>query len=320
MCNSALTGERPAVTPADPIAGVGTSLPAEVSDDIRAGRVLAGDELGADQLATWFAQEKEAFYRADAANSEVDPWYAYMRFVNERLGFVQVDAAAAEPKSVLVIGPGSGVEITEFSRRNPHWRLHFLEASENFSLALARKWPDAVILRPQTSGDIELDSGSQMLVCAFSVLHHIPNVSKVVREVSRVLASGGTFLVREPCSSMGDWRLPRSTTPNERGISRRLLVEFARRCGLRPVRTPVPILFEPLNRIFLRGPLRRGAVPLRTLYVIDRTVSCLVSLNDHYWRDRWYKKIGPSAYFYVFRKARGADSGQTRVAAVAAGR
>jgi SAM-dependent methyltransferase len=295
-----------------------TSLPLEVSAGIRAGTTLAGDDFTEEQLATWLAQEKEAFYQADGANSDVDPWYSYMRFLNETLGFARVDAQAATPKSVLVIGPGSGMEIVEFSRRNPQWRLHFLESSDNFSSTLMRRWPDSVIIHPRVSGDIDLASGSQSLVCAFSVLHHIPNVSKAVREVSRLLAPGGTFLVREPCSSMGDWRLPRSATPNERGISRRLLLDIARGCGLQPARMPVPILFEPLNRIF-QGLLARGALPYRALYALDRVVSRLVSVNDHYWRDRWYKKIGPSAYFYVFRQT-DPRRGVARAAAAAAER
>jgi SAM-dependent methyltransferase len=288
---------------------VETSLPFNVSDDIRAGRALAGDEFTGHQLATWFAQEKEAFYQADAGNSDVDPWYAYMRFVNETLGFPRVKANAADSKSVLVIGPGSGIEIANFAGRHPEWRLHFLEASEHFSAALKERWPDATVMRPAISGDIELGNGSQALVCAFAVLHHIPNVSKVVREVGRILRVGGVFLVREPCSSMGDWRVPRSATPNERGISRELLVEFARGCGLHLVGKPVPILFEPLNRILKRS-LGYRAVPFSVLYVIDRMISRLVGFNDHYWRDTWYKKIGPSSYFYVFRKT-GSQSGIT---------
>ncbi|HWZ61731.1 MAG TPA: class I SAM-dependent methyltransferase [Steroidobacteraceae bacterium] len=297
---------------------VATSLPLEVSADIRAGRTLAGDDFTGEQLATWLAQEKEAFYQADGANSEVDPWYSYMRFLNETLGFARLDADAVAPKSVLVIGPGSGTEIEQFARRNPQWRLHFLESSENFSRSLTRKWPNSAIIHPTVAGDIELASASQSLVCAFSVLHHIPNVSKVLREVSRVLAPGGTLLVREPCSSMGDWRLPRSATPNERGIGRRLLVEIAQRCGLEPARPPVPILFEPLNRVF-KGLLARGALSFPALYAVDRVVSALVSVNDHYWRDRWHKKLGPSAYFYVFRKS-GSESGAARAAVHAAER
>lgn len=292
-----------------------TSLPSEVSAAIRAGTILAGDDFTGEQLATWLAQEKEAFYHADAANSEVDPWYAYMRFLNETLGFSRLGAHATPHPAALVIGPGSGTEIVEFARRNPHWRLSFLEASDNFGAALTRRWPDSVVIHPKVSGDIPLADGSQSLVCAFSVLHHIPNVTKVVGEVSRVLAPGGTFLVREPCSSMGDWRRPRAATPNERGISRRLLVQIAHDCGLQVAQRPVPILFEPLNRV-LKGLLGRGTLSFRALYALDRAVSGLASLNDHYWRDRWYKKLGPSAYFYLFCKS---GSGGRATAARGAG-
>lgn len=36
----------------------------------------------------------------------------------------------------------------------------------------------------------------------------------------------------------------------------------------------------------------------------ERTASRFwdASKNDYYWRDAWYKRVGPSAYFYVFRK------------------
>src|SRR5262249_2735244 len=153
-----------------------------------------------------------------------DPWYRYMRFVNEALGFSRVGPMAGQPQSVLGIGPGSGTEIFDFAQRHPHWQLHFLEASEQFPASLQRRWPTATVMLPQASGEIQLDSGSQALVCAFAVLHHIPNVSKVMREVARVLSTGGYFLTREPCSSMGDWRKLRSATPNERGIGRELLL------------------------------------------------------------------------------------------------
>lgn len=108
-------------------------------------------------------------------------------------------------------------------------------------------------------------------------------------------------MFREPCSSMGDWRHPRSATPNERGISRKLLVDIANRAGFLVERDPIPVLLEPINTL-LKKTIGFKRVPFPVLYRIDRMLSGLVSLNDYYWRDSWLKKIGPSSYFYLFRK------------------
>jgi len=204
---------------------------------------------------------------------------------------------------MLFLGPGSGAEVEQFAYANSRWTFNFLEASANFRTILRQRFARSVVLEPATSGLIPLPDASQDVVCAFCVLHHIPNVSTVVAEISRVTRPGGLFLVREPCSSMGDWRYPRSATPNERGISRRLLTEIARRSGFRLTARPVPIVFEPFNRL-LKRTVGVARVPFSLLYGLDRLVSGLLVLHDHYWRDTWLKKMGPSSYFYSFRKAR----------------
>jgi len=284
-----------------PGARVVTSLPSELTPEVRQGLSLAGDDYSGEQLVAWFEQEKEAFFHDNDGNSEIDSWYAHMRYVNERLGFSELRSSATS-FSVLVLGPGSGIEVENIAARNPHWLFSFVEASENFRQHLKVKHPGSRIVAAQVSGDIDLASDTEDAACAFSVLHHIPNVSHVVREVFRVLKAGGIFLVREPCSSMGDWRFPRSATPNERGISRNLLISIARKAGFELVGgRPTPVLLSPLNGIFKRLHLQgfMGGAPF---YWLDRLSSQLVALNDHYWRDTWWKRIGPSAYFYVFKK------------------
>jgi ubiquinone/menaquinone biosynthesis C-methylase UbiE len=128
---------------------------------------------------------------------------------------------------MTVLGPGSGKEVEQFATQNPECQLHFLEASKNFQKILLDRFTGSRIVLPHYSGDIALADNSQDVVCAFSVLHHIPNVSKVIAEIGRITKPGGLMMTREPCSSMGDWRGQRSATPNERGISRSLMVKFA---------------------------------------------------------------------------------------------
>ena len=278
-----------------------SSLPRDPSSEVRAGTALVGDDFAEEQLSLWFAQEQEAFFSQDAGNSDVDPWYRYMRYVNEYLGFSKLQADLVGAGSVLVLGPGSGLEIERFAANHRNWSLCFVEASANFRATLVGKWPRSLVVEPATSGDIALASDSQDLVCAFSVLHHIPNVSAVMSELYRVIKPGGYAMIREPCSSMGDWRYPRSATPNERGISRRVLSQIAATVGFDEHAKPVPILFEPLNKMLVRT-IGFKYVPFGLLYALDRAVSRLISFNDYYWRDRWYKKLGPSSYYYILRK------------------
>jgi SAM-dependent methyltransferase len=278
-----------------------TSLPLDLTQDVKEGKVLAGDDFTEQQLARWFAQEQEAYFRYNGETNDVDTWHAYMRFINERLGFSRIPHAAVA--SMLVVGPGSGIEVERIAAQHPQWSLNFLEASANFATHLQGKWPHAVIVKPTVTGDIALEDDSQNLVCAFSVLHHIANVSKVMKEFYRVMSPGGVLLVREPCSSMGDWRSPRGLTPNERGIGCKLLVAIAQRAGFECHFKPVPILFALLNKNSVKVIV--SALPFGLLFVIDRLISRLAALNDHYWRDTWYKRIGPSYYFYVFQKPNG---------------
>ncbi len=278
-----------------------TSLPAKITPEIRDGSHLVGDDFTAAQLQCWFSEEQEAFFEGDSGNSEEDPWYAYMRYVNRVLGFSAVKEKMTQADNMLVLGPGSGKEVEEFAVEHPDCRLHFLEASENFQRILKERFPSSRIVVPQFSGDIALADNTQNFVCAFSVLHHIPNVSKVINEIGRVMRQGGLLMVREPCSSMGDWRGPRSATPNERGISRALINHFAERAGFELERAPTPILLEPLNKIFKKS-LGLKVIPHPALYAVDRVLSRILSFNDYYWRDTFYKKLGPSSYFYLFRK------------------
>lgn len=278
-----------------------TSLPFEISQAIKDGSHLVGDDFTAEQLTLWFSQEQEAFYKGDAGNSKGDPWYAYMRFVNDVLGFAPIEAKQIPIKTMLVLGPGSGVEVRKFSQSHPDCRFSFLEASKQFQVDLRNDFPTSDIIAPAYDGRIALDASTQDMTCAFSVLHHIPNVSKVISEISRVTKPGGFLLVREPCSSMGDWRFPRSATPNERGISRQMLLAIAERAGFIPERPPVPIILEPLNKL-IKKTIGFNNVSFPLLYRADQLLSRLVSINDRYWRDSWFKKIGPSSYFYLFKK------------------
>ena len=277
-----------------------TSLPNYISSDIKSGEILAGDSFSGDELTRWYDQEKEAYYADESQTGDEDPWYKYMRYVNERIFFRSV-SKSLNSGSMLFIGAGSGIEAKNFYQLNPDWKLNFIESSDNFKSVLLSNFIGSNVVDSSVEGRINLESNSNDIVCAFCVLHHIANVTDVVNEIYRVTKPGGLFFVREPCSSMGDWRFQRSATPNERGISKKFMIKVATEAGFNVKKNPVSIVFEPINKCLSKiGILDK--IPLQLVYIVDRALSWILSFNDHYWRNRFYKKFGPSSYAYIFQK------------------
>ena len=286
-----------------------TSLPKKPSSDIVSGNRLAGDDYSPEQLQLWYQQEENAFSDMDIGSdmTSTDPWYSYMRYLNEKLSkqLLLKRWQCDKRLKVLILGPGNGADAEFLRNLYPEADFSFIEVSIDFQRILSERYGQSSIVMPNFDNAIKLKDESIDLVVAFSVLHHIANVSFVVKEVSRVMRPGGLFITREPCSSMGDWSKPRLATPNERGIAAHLLVEIATQAGLQmsPDLRVTPVLFAPLNKILFK--LRKYiSISNKTVWLCDKFLSRVVSFNDWYWRDFWWKKIGPSAYFYAFEKTK----------------
>lgn len=284
-----------------------TSLPEQISDKIVTGEDLAGDDLSSEEQAIWYNQEEEAFATEDLTtnNSENDPWYRYMRYINEELCFKKLSGPEYQNKKslrVLVIGPGNGKELEDFYRRFPDTTFYLVEASKQFQTILAKKYPRSHIVQPRLDGQLDLPNQCIDVVLAFSVLHHIAAVSRTIESISRILVSGGVAFVREPCSSMGDWRFPRSATPNERGISKLFMIKAFEKSNMKNQRFPAAVLWSPINRLLKFSILKRLPIPLFLIKLVDMGVGKIITYIDYYWRDKTFKKFGPSAYFYEFKK------------------
>jgi SAM-dependent methyltransferase len=278
-----------------------SSLPETPSHPVRDGQELIGENLSDAQLRLWYEQEESAFYTVSKGTTEDDPWYAYMRYVNVSLGIKKISSMCPSSAHLVSLGPGDGSELPDILREIDIAKMTLIEASTNFQVELKNKFPISNIVSPKHTGILDIESNSVDLMVAFGVLHHIPNPSKIIAESARILKSGGVFITREPCSSMGLWHVGRIATPNERGIPLKLLLKFAYDCKFECICNPIPIMFEPLNKL-LKKSIGFRFVPFSLLYLLDRWISRLVSWNDYYWRDTFLKKIGPSSYIYIFRK------------------
>ena len=261
------------------------------------GQTLYGDDLAEEALRRWFEDEEEGYYGL-AAGDGAEYSYGY-----HRLNHVHAFRHLADRRfgRCLAIGCARGDELAPVSA----------QIDEIVCLEPAEKWwsdrlhgRPATYLKPSHSGGIPLADASVDLILCLGVLHHIPNVSYVLRELARVAAPGAIALIREPVHSMGDWRKPRpGLTRHERGIPSHWFVARLREAGFRIVRQ-APCVFPALARIGQRAGVGQP-YNSRLLVALDSLVSRLTAWNDHYHRDTFLKKLAPSSIYFLVEREGG---------------
>ena len=259
------------------------------------GRELYGDDFGEQQIAEWFADERHGYaelYGSDPARHE----YGYTA-LNEYHGFsrLQPDGRYAH---VLGFGSNFGDELLPILHQAE--RITLLDSSDRYVVGRLKDVPVRYLLAAP-SGKIGLDSASVDLITCFGVLHHIPNVSTVLAEFARIMAPGGTLLVREPTTSMGDWRRPREgLTPRERGIPRGIFRELLERSGF-AIERATPCYFPPWVR--LCGKLGLNAFDSWESTAIDSAFARAFDVFWSYHRTNLLAKFAPASLFVVARRA-----------------
>jgi SAM-dependent methyltransferase len=272
------------------------------SDDEISGRTLYGDNFSSDQIQHWYETEVTGYFDLLSDYHKVtdeDNQYNYNYEFNALNRFHAINALLNHQfDSCLALGCAAGDDIVPLA---PVVRRFI-------AIEPAEKWwrneiggKPAKFMKPSVFGDIALESGTVDLATSFGVLHHIPNVSHVVGEIARVLAPGGLFLVREPISSMGDWRKPRpGMTAYERGLPIQWFEELARAKGFTIV-TRHFCMCIPLSTIAKKLGVSTpfAVIPI---VVLDWLVCEALRWNVHYWRDSFTKKLAPGSAFWVLQR------------------
>jgi 2-polyprenyl-3-methyl-5-hydroxy-6-metoxy-1,4-benzoquinol methylase len=180
------------------------------------GEIIYGDNFTTDEIKNWFEKEKEGYSRLGTNELEDlnNNIYHYHQ-LNKEYGFKYLNDLN-DFQNVLGVGSATGIEFEPIVGKIK--KLYILEPSEELR-ANKLKALEINYEAPSINGKINFEGNKFDLITSFGVLHHIPNVSFVMSEISRVLKTGGILLLREPIVSMGDWREERhGLTKNERGI------------------------------------------------------------------------------------------------------
>lgn len=283
-------------TTSEAAVGIGPST----TDDRFAARFLSGRELYGDdfspaEIDAWFADEEHGFaelYGSDRATHA----YGYTA-LNAHFGFARLPAGRRFAH-VLGFGSNFGDELLPILGRAD--RVTLLDASERYVVDDIQGVPVRYLMA-EPSGRIALDAGSVDLITCFGVLHHVPNVSAVLAEMGRVLAPGGILLLREPTTSMGDWRQARrGLTRRERGLPRDLFRTFVERGGM-TIEHAAPCYFPPWVRLC-------AALGFATFNsaAATRIDAALSTLFDRFWtyhRTTLAARFAPANLFVMARRA-----------------
>jgi SAM-dependent methyltransferase len=263
-----------------------------------AGETLYGDDFSEEEIAQWFEDEREGYfdlYYGDKRNPVRAPETYEYAGLAELHGFRWL--AARTYDRVLGVGSAHGAELLPVLGRTRH--LTVLEPSEGFAHSDIHGTPVEYV-KPDASGVMPFPSDNFDLIVCLSVLHHVPNVSTVLREMSRVLKPGGRILLREPTHSMGDWRkVRRGLTRRERGIPPAIFREIIDGAGLCVVKE-TRCMFSLVSR--LQRLMRR---PVWAVDWVVRMDAFLCSLplwpSVYHARGTWHK-LRPTAVAYVLEK------------------
>jgi SAM-dependent methyltransferase len=271
-------------------------MPSDI-EEYFSGRRLYGDDFTEAQLREWYDGEREGYAGSVLANQ---PQYRYHYHELNRFHFFgRIEIAPGS--AAIGLGSAYGHEFEPIAARVG--RITIIDPSDEFAANGSLGGTPLEYRKPAIDGKLDIADGQYQLATSFGSLHHIANVSGVVRELHRVLAKGGCLLVREPIVTQGDWRRPRGKlTKNERGIPYDIFRRIATDAGFR-IEYSALFDFAPFTRFMadIGRPAFTSAVATR----VDRGLAALFSFNKKYHRVSFLDKFGPASLAMILRKPAG---------------
>ena len=264
------------------------------------GEAIYGDDFDVNQINKWFAAEKEGYSSLGTLELEdLNKNIYHYHQLNKLYGYKHIDYIKTF-KNVLGIGAASGIEFDPIIDKIEN--LHILEPSDKLRVKKI-KTLDIKYEEPTIEGVINFEDNKFDLITSFGVLHHIPNVSFVISEISRVLNYGGLFLFREPVVSMGDWRENRyGLTKNERGLPIKVLKKIILENNFEIIEENYCFtLTTPLNKIFTRF-CKTPIYYFKTYLLFDKIISRFLRSNIKYHTTNKFDKLYPQNVFFVLKK------------------
>jgi SAM-dependent methyltransferase len=260
------------------------------------GKRLYGDDLTSLQIMDWFKSEEDGYANL-GARDQSNYRYEYHALNNEL--FYQFFKGKSF-REALGIGSAYGDEFIPMADRLKS--ITILEPSDAFAVDSTIGRTPKTYVKPNASGDFPFDNNRFDLITCFGVMHHVPNVSHVLKEIYRCLSVGGSFCIREPIVSMGDWRKPRAgLTANERGIPIDIFDKIINKAGFKVARRSF-YDFRPVQ--IMAAKIGVDAYNSYLAVKFDQLACNLLSWRTTpYHRTKFVEKLSPASVAYLLEKA-----------------
>lgn len=257
------------------------------------GEKLYGNDFSHDEINAWFKDEEAGYY--NLGSSDKNKYEYGYHALNMEHGFRFLPGKHFP--SVLGVGSAYGDELLPIVGKSSH--ITILEPADGF-VVTKLNGVSVEYKKPQSTGMLDISGDSLDLITCLGVLHHIPNVNTVVSEFFRCLRPGGFALVREPITSLGDWRKPRrGLTKRERGIPLKIFRQIIHSAGFEVVHEQ-KCMFSLTSRLryVFDGPVYNSRIAV----LVDKVLCALPVWSDKYHPNNWFQKLRPSSVYYVLRK------------------
>lgn len=257
------------------------------------GKELYGDDFTIDEIRKWMDDEKEAYAELGAGNIEKYK-YAY-HALNYRYGFRFLPDK--NYSHILGFGSAYGDELEPIQEKLN--KITMVDPSDTFASRKINNIP-VTYIKPEIDGSLPFTNNYFDLITCFGVLHHIPTVSKTVKEFYRCLEPGGYALVREPIISLGNWTKKRhGLTRRERGIPIDILRQIISSAGFK-IFSEKKCMFPFTYR--LKYLIKDSAFNSKTALLVDELLCWLFAWNYKYHAYNSSNKLRPTSVFYVLFK------------------
>lgn len=265
------------------------------------GHELYGDNLSQEQIKQWFKEEKEGY--SSIVSKELELLSKGIYLYNNINVFHRYSKLYRHKRYAIVLGIGSatGHEFQPIIDKIDD--LYILEPSSELQ---KNKISNKInYIAPNESGTIPFSDESFDLITCFGVLHHIPNVTLVLKEIFRVLKKEGKFLLREPIISMGDWREKRpGLTKNERGISVSYWKKTLSKLEFKIVSQQYCFTATSFLTKLTKKTLSRPIIYYKMYVYLDYFISSILKYRVKYHTTSRLSRIFPQSIFFVLEKNR----------------